>query len=305
MSRKALLGYEALGLVVPGRDANGYRTYDEHQLALVGEIRKLNELGIPLDCVRPFVDCLNEGSEHADSCPATLGEYRRAIERLDDTVRALLDRREALTAQLTVASERMIETMRPLDARNPKLTLPADLPRPVDDGAANGLVGRRLPAIALPSTDDRAVDLAGLGSGERRALIYVFPMTGEPGRDMPEGWDSIPGARGCSAHNCDVRAHYAELVQLGVERVYGLSSQPLAYQSALAETLRLPYPLLTDPDLALAGDPGLPTFTAAGLRLFRRCALLVRNAAIEHVFYPIFPPDRSARSVIEWLSAHN
>lgn len=303
-TRKALLGYEALELVVPERGANGYRTYDAHQVDLVREIRTLNGLGIPLENMRPFIDCLGRGNEHADSCPATLSEYRRAIERLDDTVRELQGRRAALVANLTAASERMIDSMRPVDARNENLALPSDLPPPVDDGAADGLVGRDLPAIALPSTDDQTVELSGLGFGGGRALVYVFPMTGEPGRDMPEGWDSIPGARGCSSHNCDIRNHYADLVQLGVDRVYGLSSQSRAYQSALVDALRLPYPLLTDEELRLADDPGIPTLSAGELTLFRRCALLVRDGVIEHVFYPIFPPDQAARAVLDWLAAH-
>lgn len=304
-SRKALLGYESRGLVVPERGPNGYRAYDAHQINVVREIRNLNRLGIPLEAMRPFVDCLNEGSAHADACPATLSEYRRAIERVDDTVRELQARRDALTANLTAASERMIESMRPIDAENPNLVLPADLPEPEDDGAATHLPGRRLPQVALASTDGDVVHLSELGDGGTRALVYVFPMTGEPGRDMPEGWDSIPGARGCNSHNCDMRNHYADLVQRGVERVYGLSSQPLAYQAALANTLQLPYPLLTDDQLVLANDPGLPTFAAGGFKLFRRCALLVRNSTIEHVFYPIFPPDQAAEAVLDWLASHH
>lgn len=218
-SRKTLLGYEELGLVTPGRAENGYRLYSEHQVSVIRQIRRLNDIGIPLRDMRPFVDCLNSGSQHADARPSTLGEYRRAIERIDRTINTLTAQRTALTENLTSASHRMLEQMRSIDALNPNLApLPEDLPEPEDDGATDHLPGTPLPAIALPSTDGGEVHLNDLGSG--RVLIYVFPKTGAPEQDMPEGWDAIPGARGCSPHNCDMRNHYAELIQAGVDRVF-------------------------------------------------------------------------------------
>lgn len=302
VTRKALRGYEELGLVSPGRDHNGYRFYDTHQVRLVAEIRRLSDLGISLRDIRPFVDCLNSGSPHADSCPSTLAEYRHAIDRIDSTVRALSERRARLVANLTAASGRLSATVAKDNRVNPFSQLPADLPAPEDDGAADGLPGRSLPALALPSTDGNLVDVADLGPG--RSLIYVFPMTGTPGRDLPEGWDHIPGARGCTTHNCDMRNHYAELMQAGISRVYGLSAQPVAYQQSLAATLHLPYPLLTDEHLRLATDPGLPTFTAGNLTLYRRLAMIVTDGIIEKVFYPIFPPNQHAVVVLDWLAEH-
>ncbi|MDN5725429.1 MAG: redoxin family protein [Propionibacteriales bacterium] len=298
-TRKSLRGYEERGLVVPARNANGYREYSDHQVRLVSEIRTLAELGVPLAGMRPFVDCLNAGSDHADSCPAALSEYRRAIEHLDRPVDALTAKREALVANLATASQRAMRSLATRDALNPHTSLPPNLPAPVDDGAADGLVGRRLPHLALPSTDGPPVPLASLGRG--RVLIYVFPMTGSPDHDMPEGWDAIPGARGCTPQSCDMRDHYGDLVRAGVRQVFGLSSQPVAYQSALVEALRLPYPLLTDEDLELHRDPGLPTFVAASMTLYRRQTLLLSDGVIEKVFHPIFPPDQHAQVVLEWL----
>jgi peroxiredoxin/DNA-binding transcriptional MerR regulator len=299
VTRKALRGYEELGLLTPLRAANGYRRYNAHHVRLVKEIRQLNELGIPLAQMRPFIECLNSGSEHADSCPATLSEYRRAIERLDKTLDVLSARRAALVSNLSAASRRMVRDMRETDAANPNLVLPEVLPEPVDDGTARHLLGALLPPLELPSTDGDRVDLGNLGTG--RTLIYVFPMTGAPGQDMPDGWDAIPGARGCSPHNCDMRNHYADLMQAGVHRVFGLSGQPMEYQRQLVKALRLPYPLLTDEGLRLAQDPGLPTFSAADMTLFKRQALLIADGVIEHVFYPVFPPDRHAETVLSWL----
>lgn len=303
LSAKAVRGYEELGLVVPHRDDNGYRRYDPHQARAVATIGRLNALGIPLRDMGPFVDCLNSGSPHADDCPATLAEYRKAMDRIDRTVEALAQQRHALVASLSEAAARMIGDYARLDAANPNLApLPPDLPEPADDGAADHLPGRRVPSVRLDSTEGNGVDLGSLGPG--RTLIYIFPMTGAPERDMPDGWDSIPGARGCSTHNCDIRDHYVELLQAGVARVYGLSSQPMEYQRAVVDALRLPYPLLTDTDHVLAADPGLPTISAGELRLYRRAALIVSDGVIEHVFYPVFPPNRHASVVLDWLADH-
>ncbi|MDR6868388.1 DNA-binding transcriptional MerR regulator/peroxiredoxin [Microbacterium resistens] len=303
VSSKALRGYEERGLVVPARGENGYRLYDRHQVRVVAQISRLNALGISLRDMHAFVDCLNTDSEYADACPSTLTEYRRAIDRIDRTVAVLSAQRDALVQSLSAASRRMLGELAELDAANPNLApLPADLPAPVDDGAADALLGRRLPAIQVESTDGERIDLGDLGAG--RTLVYVFPMTGAPEQDMPDGWDAIPGARGCSPHNCDMRDHYVELVQAGVQRVYGLSSQPAAYQRALVEALRLPYPLLTDETLSLAADPGLPVLRAADLTVYRRLALIVLDGVIEHVFFPIFPPDRHAQVVLDWLRAN-
>lgn len=303
ISAKALRGYEELGLVAPTRAKNGYRMYDAHQAAVAAQVSHLNSLGIALRDMRPFVDCLNTGSAHADDCPSTLSEYRRAIDRIDRTVSSLTAQRNELVGSLAAASARMVGEYASADAANPNLApLPADLPEPEDDGAADGLRGAALPAIEVPSTDGDSVDLSRLGELTGRTLIYVFPMTGAPDQDMPQGWDAVPGARGCSSQSCDMRDHYVELLNAGVDRVYGLSSQPLEYQQAVVEALRLPYPLLSDTDRVLASDPGLPTLSAGDLTLFARMAFLVSGGVIEHVFYPIFPPNAHARVVLDWLA---
>lgn len=302
-SPKALRGYEKNGLISPVRAENGYRLYDRHQVRVVSQIRHLNAIGIPLRDMAPFVDCLNTGSEHADACPSTLVEYRRAIDRIDRTITTLSEQREALVANLSTASRHLIGQVKEVDSVNPNLApLPSDLVAPENDGSIDHLPGQAMPSIHLPSTDGETVHLAELGRG--RTLIYVFPMTGAPEADMPEGWDAIPGARGCSPHNCDMRNHYAELMQNGVNRVFGLSSQPAEYQEALAQALRLPYPLLTDEAMELGSSLQLPTISAGGLTVYQRLALLINDGVIEHVFFPVFPPDQHAQVVLEWLAAN-
>ena len=181
--------------------------------------------------------------------------------------------------------------------------LPHGLPVPVDDGAADHLAGTPMPALTLTSTAGEQVRLAELGSG--RTIIYIYPLTGRPGVDLPAGWDEIPGARGCSTEACDFRDHFQLLRAAGAAGVYGLSSQDTDYQREAVERLSLPFPVLSDGDFSLGTALSLPTFTASGAgRLYKRLTLIVRDGTIEHVFYPIFPPNTHAQQVLAWLGAN-
>ena len=179
-------------------------------------------------------------------------------------------------------------------------TLPPDLPPPVDDGAADHLPGAAVPPVALPATDDTTVRLDE-PRDHPRLVVYAFPRMGRPGEpELVEDWDLIPGARGCTPETCAFRDHYAELSALGAA-VYGLSTQDTDYQREAVERLHLPFPLLSDADLRLTDALRLPTFTAAGHTLLKRLTLVVREARVEHVFYPVFPPERHAEEVLTWL----
>ncbi len=176
--------------------------------------------------------------------------------------------------------------------------LPADIPVPQDDGGARHLTSQRLPALRLAATDGSRVDLASLSG---RTVVYIYPRTGVPGQAPPDGWDQIPGARGCTPQSCSFRDHFAELKRLGVAHVYGLSTQDSAYQREAAERLHLPFPLLSDQSLELARAIDLPTFNVAGMTLLKRMAWVIDDGTISKVFYPVFPPDKSAAEVIAWL----
>lgn len=175
----------------------------------------------------------------------------------------------------------------------------SDIPAPVDDGATRHLAGKRMAAIPLPATSGDPVDLSALPG---RTVVYAYPRTGEPGVDNPDGWDAIPGARGCTPQSCSFRDHFGELRQLGVDHLFGLSTQDTAYQREAAERLRLPFPLLSDAELRLAKAMDLPTFETAGMTLLKRFTLVIDDGAVSHVLYPVFPPDRSAADVIDLLS---
>lgn len=179
--------------------------------------------------------------------------------------------------------------------------LPGDLAVPEDDGAALHLPGLALPAVELPSTAGGTISLDRLGGERPRTVLYVYPMTGRPGVELPEGWDSIPGARGCTPESCGFRDHHADLAAAGAD-VYGLSSQSTADQAEAAERLHLPFPLLSDEAARLSAPPlGLPTFEAGGRPRYRRMTLVITAGRIEHVFYPVFPPDGHAAEVLAWL----
>lgn len=175
--------------------------------------------------------------------------------------------------------------------------LPKDLPRPVDDGAAAHLQGMSLPMILLPATNGTSVDLAGIPGW---VVIYIYPMTGRPGMPLPEGWDGIPGARGCTPQSCAFRDHYSELKSLNTS-VFGLSTQTTAYQKEARDRLHLPFELLSDSEYRLKQLLRLPTFAVAGMELYKRLTLISENARIRKVFYPVFPPDQNADDALEVL----
>jgi len=180
------------------------------------------------------------------------------------------------------------------------LELPADLPAPVDDGGARHLVGMSWPDLALPATDGASINLSRTRG---RTIVYAYPRTGRPGQALPAGWDAIPGARGCTPQSCGFRDHFAELAGLGVKHLYGLSTQDGDYQREVAQRLHLPFALLSDARLAVQRALNLPTFEVDGMTLLKRLTLVVDDGVISKVFYPVFPPDRSAADVIAWLRA--
>jgi peroxiredoxin (alkyl hydroperoxide reductase subunit C) len=173
------------------------------------------------------------------------------------------------------------------------------IPAPQDDGAARHLAGLAVPDVKLMDTDGMRVSLAKIPG---RVVLFAYPRTGVPGQISPvEGWDMIPGARGCTPQACAFRDHYGKMLAAGVTRVFGVSTQDSAYQREAAQRLHLPFPLLSDEELALSKALRLPTMQVAGMTLIKRLALVIDDATIAKVFYPVFPPDRNAGDVLAWL----
>ena len=168
---------------------------------------------------------------------------------------------------------------------------------PVNDGKASHLIGMKLPSIELPSTSGVAVNLSLLSGW---SVIYCYPMTGRPDVPLPEGWDEIPGARGCTPQSCAFRDHHAELRNLGVS-VFGLSTQTTLYQSEMASRLHLPFDVLSDSALQLYSALSLPIMTVDKMTLLKRLTMICNSSIIRHIHYPVFPPQEDANHVIEWL----
>jgi peroxiredoxin len=175
--------------------------------------------------------------------------------------------------------------------------LPEGIPIPTDDGAADHLPGMRIPSVPLISISGDTVDLSALSG---KTVVYCYPMTGRPDRDPPQGWDEIPGARGCTPQSCSFRDHHAELRDLDA-RVFGLSTQDTEYQKEAAGRLHLPFQLLSDEKLAFAEALSLPAFEAEGMIVLKRLTLVIEDGRIEKVFYPVFPPSKNAEEVLAWL----
>lgn len=172
------------------------------------------------------------------------------------------------------------------------------IPTPKDDGATGHLVGTKVASVALHATSGSIVDLSTL---KGRTIVYAYPRTGKPGIENPDGWDMIPGARGCTPQSCSFRDHFAELKARGVANLFGLSTQDPAYQKEAADRLHLPFVLLSDERLHLAKAMKLPTFQTSEMTLLKRFTLVIDDGVVSHVFYPVFPPDQSASTVLAWL----
>ena len=177
--------------------------------------------------------------------------------------------------------------------------LPTDLPVPQDDGACNHLVGMALPNLPLLATDGAWVNLSQLPG---RLVIYCYPMTGQPNVPLPEGWDQIPGARGCTPQSCAFRDHYQELQALNTN-VFGLSVQSTDYQREMTTRLHLPFQVLSDEQYQFQKALNLPTFVAAGMTLLKRVTLISNDGYIEALHYPIFPSDSDPAWVLDYLKS--
>ncbi|GGR87601.1 putative thiol-specific antioxidant related protein/Peroxidoxin BcpB [Streptomyces aureoverticillatus] len=305
---KALRYYEECGLLSPGRAANGYRDYTVEDVRLAEEIRSLGALGLTPKETGPFLACLRAGHDAGDYCAESLAAYQQKIEALDLLVARLTHSREQLISRRDAAARRgfpsATDPSKEPDEMLPKADpLPSDLPVPVDDGAAAHLPGRTLPGLSFNGTDGSDIRLDTVSDG--RWVLFLYPLTGDPAADIPEGWNEIPGARGCSQEACSFRDNLDALRAEGVDRVLALSSDRADYQQALVDRLHLPYPMLSDPRLTLADELKLPTFEANGQTLYRRLTLVLRGATIEHVFYPVFPPDTHADQVAQWFRNHS
>ena len=174
--------------------------------------------------------------------------------------------------------------------------LPDDLPIPEDDGACDHLTGLEIPDIVLKATNKEEINIGTLSG---YTVIYIYPMTGQPNVALPDGWNDIPGARGCTPQSCSFRDLHDDLKKHA--HIFGLSSQETAYQQEAKQRLHLPFELLSDTGLQLNQQLSLPTFTVENIERYKRVTLIIENNIIKKVFYPVFPPDSNAGEVLDWF----
>lgn len=186
--------------------------------------------------------------------------------------------------------------------------LPANLPEPIDDGAARHLPGAAIPEIELASTQGGVLNLASIT--RTPSVLFFYPRTGVPGVAPPKladgtEWDAVPGMRGCTPQSCAFRDLHAEFAMLGVS-VGAVSTQTTEYQREFAERNHIPFPILSDAGLTLTRAMRLPTIEmpveAGGPpTLIKRMAWFCERSRVVKVWYPVFPPNENARRVLEWL----
>jgi peroxiredoxin len=181
--------------------------------------------------------------------------------------------------------------------------LPANLPKPFDDGKTNHLKDAAIPSIKLESTDGEFVDLRTVTQDP--TVLFIYPRAGSPlePNSNPELWDSIPGARGCTPQSCGYRDLAQDFKELGF-KIYGLSIQSPVVQKEFVQRNHIPFPILSDEQHQLTDHLNLPVFIFEGERLIKRMALVIIQGKIEKVFYPVFPPDQNAVEVLDWLKTN-
>src|SRR6185369_3289803 len=283
------------------RFEGGLRIYFGGDTSIFGDMRLIGEMYQPAIAFLPIGDLYTMGPEQAaKACellrvkqvvPMHYGTFP-ALTGTPDKLRELVEPNGVRVLELTLVIAMTQQT---------NLDLPPNLPRPKDDGGARHLKGMALPDLTLPSTSGRLINLSKITAP--RMVIYAYPMTGRPDRKLPEGWDDIPGARGCTPETCGFRDHHKDLAKLHAD-VFGVSTQSTDYQQEMVKRLEVPFEVLSDDHLLLTRALNLPTFTVDGMTLMKRLTLVVKNGRIEHVFYPVFPPDKHAEEVIAWLKHH-
>jgi peroxiredoxin len=178
-------------------------------------------------------------------------------------------------------------------------TLPENLPIPQDDGACDHLIGLNFPDAVLASTSGDGINLSEV---KGKVVVFCYPMTGRPGIALPDGWDEIPGARGCTPQNCSFRDNTAEIRAHGTE-IFGLSTQESAYHKEMAERLHLPFPVLSDNRLEFASALKLPRFSVDGMDLLKRVTMIAEDGIVKAVHYPVFPSNEDPAWVLHQLQS--
>jgi thioredoxin-dependent peroxiredoxin len=129
-------------------------------------------------------------------------------------------------------------------------------------------VGDLAPTFRGQSTDGTELSLADYRG--KKVVLYFYPM------------DFTPG---CTMQACSLRDHYREIKEKGAE-VIGVSTQDVTSHRRFAQANNLGFPLIADPDRAIAksygviGGGGLFAITKALLGVADRVTFIIDEQGI-------------------------
>jgi len=171
-------------------------------------------------------------------------------------------------------------------------------PKPENDGKADHLLNMCLPDISLKNQQGNLLKIKR--SDTFRLILYFYPMTGNPNKNLPLNWNQTPGAIGCTAENCSFRDNYEELIKLNALPI-GISTQTTVDIKEMTDRLIIPYDVLSDAQNIILNALNMPYFVIENKFYFKRLTLIVEKNIVKKVFYPIFPPNKHINEVLRWL----
>ena len=170
------------------------------------------------------------------------------------------------------------------------------IPEKEDD--INTLKNKNFPNISLPNQDGNLLNLDRLDTF--RMVLYFYPMTGRPDRPLPNNWNNIPGAKGCTIQTCSFRDNYDQLICLNAVPI-GISTQDIYDNKEMTTRLNVPYDVLSDEKLKLGNELNIPTFSVDSKIFLKRITLIVEKKIIKKVFYPVNNINKHIEEILKWL----
>lgn len=133
------------------------------------------------------------------------------------------------------------------------------------------------PAPAFALTDQHGGRLALSDLAGRRALVYFYPKALTPG---------------CTTQSCALRDAAPTVIDTAI---IGISPDPPAQQAKFDEKYSLGFPLLSDPDHAVAEAYGVwgerSMYGKTYMGIIRSAFLVGSDGIIEHAWYKVSPKD--------------
>ena len=162
----------------------------------------------------------------------------------------------------------------------------------------DNLTNKSLPPISLKNQWGNKLQLNR--SDTFRLVIYFYSMTGHPDKKLPENWNKIPGAEGCTLENCNFRDSYDNFIELNALPI-GISTQTVDDVREMTQRMNIKYDVLSDCDLVCVNTLSLPTFSINKKTFIKRLTIIVENNIIKKVFYPVVCINKHVDNVLKWL----